>query len=500
MTTREYEFPDVGEGTVEGELLQWYVEEGDAVQEDQVIAEVETDKAVVDIPSPVDGTVLELRYEEGDVVSVGDVFVVFEVDGDGATAEEPAGALAEAAPDAPAESDRSGAAASELSGTEPMPAGRAFAPPTVRRLALELEVDLDTVSGSGTSGRITEADVQAAAGGARDSGGPPASKSMAAEPATSEQVAESRQPATREAAASRDRTLAQPTTRRVAHELDVDIDTVPEVEKRDGESFVTAEAVREFAAGGGEESVSSSAGGEESATSAAAGERVPYRGVRRTIGQQMERSKFTIPHVTTVDEVDVTELVALRERLAEPAADRGTKLTYLSFAVKAVGTALQEFPYINASLDTENEEIVLKDSYNVGIATESEDGLRVPVVDDVDKKGLRQVAEDVACVTRKAQEGTITRDEMQGGTFTISNIGPYGGEHGTPIINHPEVAIIAIGRVKEKPRVVDGDIVPRDVLHLSMSFDHRIVDGAMATQFLNRIKEQLETPELFLLE
>lgn len=485
MSTHEYRLPDVGEGTAEGELLQWYVTEGEQVEEDQVIAEVETDKAVVDVPSPVDGTVAELRFAEGDVIPVGDVFVVFELDG-GESVIDVADDDSTAA-----ESDSGGS--ETASATSPSRA-RAFAPPSVRRLARELGVSLDVVTGSGSSSRITEADVRAVVEGSaqEESADGTADGTMEVE-----SVTEPREPA--ESTVSRERTLAQPTTRRVAHELDVDINQVPEAEAWDGESFVTAEAVREFAEGHGEPEPSPAPRTEPTDTSVKVEERIPYRGVRRTIGEQMERSKFTIPHVTTVDEVDVTDLVDLRGRLAPTAEERGAKLTYLTFAVKAVGTALQEFPYLNATLDTEAEEIVLKDSYNVGIATESEDGLRVPVVDDVDEKGLLQVAADVNHVTRKAQEGTIGREEMQGGTFTISNIGPYGGEHGTPTINHPEVGIIAMGRVKEKPRVVDDEIVKRHVMHLSLSFDHRVVDGAMATQFLNRVKEQLETPELFLL-
>ncbi|WP_255197668.1 dihydrolipoamide acetyltransferase family protein [Halorarius litoreus] len=494
MSTHEYPLPDVGEGTAEGELLQWYVAEGDRVEEDQVIAEVETDKAVVDIPAPVDGTVSELLFGEGDVIPVGDVFVVFEV-GDGAAAgtASDASSTSESAP-TPAASDAASAANENDSETAPATtAGRSFAPPSVRRLAREHGVALDDLTGSGPSGRVTEADVQAAADaeadtttGSDDSGGPVEVESVS-EPASS--------------AAARDRTLAQPTTRRVAHELGVDIDAVPEVETWEGETFVTIDAVREFAEGGADtQAPTPSSGPAETDTSVTVEERIPYRGVRRTIGEQMERSKFTIPHVSTVDEVDVTELVELRERLVGPAEERGAKLTYLSFAVKAVGTALQEFPYLNASLDTDAGEIVLKGDYNVGIATESEDGLRVPVVDDVDEKGLLQIAAEVNEVTQQARDGSITRDQMRGGTFTISNIGPYGGEHGTPIINYPEVGIIAMGRVKEKPRVVDDDIVKRHVLKLSLSFDHRVVDGAMATQFLNRVKEQLETPELFLLD
>ncbi|WP_336361477.1 dihydrolipoamide acetyltransferase family protein [Haladaptatus sp. ZSTT2] len=416
MTAHEFRFPDVGEGVAEGELLNWYVNAGDGVEEDQVIAEVETDKAVVEIPAPVDGTVTELRFEEGSVIPVGAVFVVFEV----------------------ADEDGKQIAVSD-STTEPEKSETNEPEPTARELA--------TREHSAQEQKTTSKD------------------------------------------GKRQRTLAQPTARRIAHEMGIDINDVPRVETRQGEAFVTKDAVRAFA------SRSEKVEGEQSSD-----ERVPYRGVRRSIGRQMVRSAFTIPHVTTVEEVDVTELVELRASLRDAAAERGVNLTYLPFVIMAVGNALKQFPYLNATLDEEAEEIVLKKAYNIGIATEAEDGLLVPVLKDVDQKSLVQIAAGVEDVVERARTRKISREEMQGGTFTITNIGPYGSQHGTPIINYPEVAILAIAQITQKPRVVEGDIVPRHVVNLSLSIDHRVIDGAMASRFFNAVKHALESPERFLLE
>lgn len=536
MTRREYTFPDVGEGVAEGDLLEWYVSEGEQVEEDQVLAEVETDKAVVDIPSPVDGTVEELLYEEGDTIPVGETFVIFEVgDGDGTAAEETAtepesvsagGATTDQQPTSANESTTGSADMAATADTKQgtsSPTGRTFASPSVRRLAREYDVDIDAVAGSGVGGRVTEADVEAAADTAKEppldqTGGPDRARSVQEPSAerTKQSTAETpTEPQTsagtldtdgQQASANRDRTLATPATRGVAHDLDVDINAVPAVTEREGEAFVTTEAVQAFAESGGEAPTQTVAGAvertetEAETASTSVEERVPYRGVRRTIGEQMERSKFTIPHVSTVDEADVTELVEVRAELSDAAAEQDVNLTYLAFVIMAVGKALQEYPYVNATLDKDADEIVLKNYYNIGIATEAQDGLRVPVVKNVDQKGLLEIAAGVENVVQRARDGTISRDEMQNGTFTITNIGPYGGQHGTPIINHPEVAILAMGEITEKPRVVDGEIVPRHVMNLSMSFDHRVLDGATAQQFLNAVEEYLENPKLLLLD
>ncbi|MCO8266532.1 2-oxo acid dehydrogenase subunit E2, partial [Haloferax sp. AB510] len=235
-------------------------------------------------------------------------------------------------------------------------------------------------------------------------------------------------------------------------------------------------------------------------TGPGAGERVPYKGVRKAIGDQMQRSKYTAPHVTHHDEVDVTELVELREQLKPVAEERGSRLTYMPFVMKAVIAALKDFPYLNSQLDEENEEIVLRDEYNIGVAAATDAGLLVPVVHDADRKGMLELADEMNEKVEKARNRKISPGEMRGGTFTITNIGGIGGEYATPIINYPEVAILALGAIKDKPRVIDGEVVPRKVLTLSLSFDHRIVDGAQGARFTNRVKELLEDPKLLVLE
>jgi len=209
---------------------------------------------------------------------------------------------------------------------------------------------------------------------------------------------------------------------------------------------------------------------------------------------------YTAPHVTHVDEVDVTELVALRQRAKEVAAARGIKLTYLPFIAKALIAALREFPYLNATIDDERQEIVLKRYYNIGIATDTEDGLIVPVVKHADRKSILQIAAEIQYLTEKARQRKIDLEDLRGGTFTITNIGALGGIFSTPIINHPEVAILGVHKIQEKPVVRDGQIVVRSMLPLALSFDHRIVDGAYAARFLNRVMAYLEQPDLLFME
>ncbi|ADQ65905.1 branched-chain alpha-keto acid dehydrogenase subunit E2 [Halogeometricum borinquense DSM 11551] len=509
MAIEEFKLPDVGEGVAEGELVTWHVTPGDTVEEDQVVAEVETDKALVDVPSPYNGTVKELLAEEGEMVPVGDVIITFEVEGEG---DE------EVAAEAEPETDEVSEEAAETGETETS-SGRVFASPSVRQLARELGVDIASVSGTGPSGRVTESDVREAAesddeSAASDDG--PREVSFSGDDAVSKSGDVGNGEVTTGAAsveaAGREKTLAAPATRRVAEEKGVDINNVPASEQRDGQAFVSAEAVHEYAeaqqaaqaadaqALAEEEGAGEAEAAEAAETGPVAGERVPYRGVRRAIGDQMERSKYTAPHVTHHDEVDVTELVELREELKPLAEEQDTRLTYMPFVMKAVIAALKEFPFMNSQLDEENEEIVLRDEYNIGVATATDVGLMVPVVDDADGKGLLDLSRDMNEKVEKARERKIAPEEMQGGTFTITNIGGIGGEYATPIINYPEVAILALGAIKEKPRVVDGDIVPRKVLTLSLSFDHRIVDGAVGARFTNKVKEYLMNPKLLLLE
>ena len=529
---QEFKLPDVGEGVAEGELVEWLVEPGDTVEEDQAVAKVETDKALVDVPSPYDGTVKELFVEAGEMVPVGDVIMAYNVEGEddlsdtSSSADAAAESEAEPAADDEAaageEAEAGGAEAAAAAETEEVstPEGRVFAPPSARTLARELGVDIAQVDGTGPSGRVTDADVRAHAEAAAEEEAP----AEPAEPATADadesagaaasessaqaQTSQSSSAPSSVEAADRDTTLAAPATRNLANEKGVDIDQVPTDETRDGEAFVTPEAVTEYAEAMQEAQAADAdamAAGETTGADGQQETREPYTGVRKTIGDAMAESKYTAPHVTHHDEVDVTELVETRERLKGEAEERGIRLTYMPFVMKAVVAALKEYPQVNVSLDEENEEVVKKHYYNVGVATATDAGLMVPVVDDADRKGLLQLSSEMNEKVQKARERTISVEEMRGGTFTITNIGGIGGEYATPIVNHPESAILALGEIKKKPRVVedehgDDEIAIRHVLTLSLSFDHRIIDGADGARFTNEVKKYLENPELLLLE
>jgi len=560
MTREEFELPDVGEGIAEGELVNWIVNEGDTVTEDQPVAEVETDKAVVDVPSPFDATVAELRAEEGEMVPVGDVIVVFDTDGGASTEDDAAAAGDTDSPD-------DGATADSGETTEAEPAtpaaaengeievsdGRVFAPPSARREARERGVDITAVEGTGPSGRITVADVRdhaesggepepkpvdidsgesVVSGGSSANGAASSADGASATNGTSAASGAGGAPAAEAVeSADRDRTLAAPATRRVADEEGVDLDTVPTDERRDGEAFVTAEQVRAYAtaqreaqaadaaaAGGGSASAADSATAGASAGSATAGasagsasagadsaaddgvaDTVAYRGVRRTIGEKMAESKYTAPHVTHHDTAVVDDLVDTRERLAERAAERDASLTYMPFVVKAVVDALREFPILNSQLNEDDEEILIRDDYHIGIAVATDAGLMVPVVENADQKGLVELSSEIADLAARARDRELAPEELRGSTFTISNFGVFGGEYATPIINYPETAILGIGELDERAVAEDGAVRAAPTMPLSVSIDHRVVDGAEAAQFTNAVMDRLESPELLLL-
>jgi len=540
---REFKLPDVGEGVSEGEIVSWLVEEGDAVSEDQPVAEVETDKAIVEVPSPVNGTVREIIPAEGEVVPVGNVIITFDVEGE-PVEEQTEGEARRAAeaegaiePDAEAEPE---SAAPDAGGTDEVSTseGRVFAAPSARRLARELGVDIGAIEGSGPSGRVTEQDVRAAAESGDDSDEPASDAAAAderdealaaAEEPVGDDAAATRergaQPASEGAAgavesADRDRTLAAPATRRVAEERGVDLNAVPATEQRDGEAFVTAEAVREYAEAQQRAQRADATGTAAAGAPAEPGERVEriqYKGVRKTIGEAMSNSKFTAPHVTHHDTAVVDELVATRERLKPRAEEQGIRLTYMPFVMKAVVAALKQHPKLNAELDEEAGEILRKNYYNVGVATATDAGLMVPVVENVDGKGLLQISSEVNELVQKARDRSIARDELQGSTFTVTNFGAIGGEYATPILNHPEVGILGIGELKQRPVVEEseaqrasdsasggaastGEVVAKHTLPISLTIDHRIVDGADAAAFANTFMEYVENPELLLLE
>ncbi|SDX89773.1 2-oxo acid dehydrogenase subunit E2 [Halopenitus persicus] len=524
MGETQFALPDVGEGVAEGELVAWLVEEGERVEEDQSVAEVETDKAIVEIPAAYDGVVSRLHAEEGEVVPVGDVIVTFDVDEESASVDEGSadpgaedaavGDEAASAKDATSAEDVAGddvagddAAEAEGADTTDVATGRVFAPPSVRTAAREAGVDPASVSGSGPGGRITAADLRAAIDArarSTDDDGRTQAAPEDAGTADRSRSATTSGGGDSSGTADRDRTLAMPATRRIAREEGVDIDAVPASERRDGEAYVTPDDVRAYAAGetgADADATQSDADTVQSDTDATRpGDRIPYRGVRRTIGERMATAKYTAPHVSHHDEVDVTDLVAIRERLTAATAEDEPRLTYLPFVIKAVVAGLRAQPILNAELDEEAEEIVVHDRYDIGIAVATDAGLMVPVVENADEKGLLELAAEVRDLAARARNRTISPEELQGSTFTITNLGAIGGEHASPIINYPEVGILALGEIKRKPAVHEGEVVPRDLLTVSMSVDHRVVDGADAARFTNEVTRYLNDPDLLLLE
>ncbi|MEZ5987771.1 MAG: dihydrolipoamide acetyltransferase family protein [Planctomycetota bacterium] len=444
MTLFEFKLPDIGEGIAEGEIVSWKVAVGDQVKEEQDFVEVMTDKATVTITVPHDGVIKELRAKEGDVVPVHDVIAVI---------------------------DRSGGAGGEAAPKQAQEGGP----------------DRST-SATATA----EAPAQPAA--------PAPAPTPAPRPA----------PARGPAQASPGKVLAAPATRRRARELGVDLAQVPGT-GRNGR--VTAEDLEGFAAGGVAPVAPAAPAVQVAAPAAAprapvsipqAGpeleERIPFRGVRKKIAEAMTRSKFTATHFTVVEDVDVTELVALRAGVKEAYAAEGVRLTYMPFLMKAVVAGLKRFPWLNAALDEAAQEVVLKRYYNLGIATDTPNGLIVPVVRDVDRKSVIDLARELGELAGRTREGKVDPAELQGGTFSITNAGNIGGLLATPIINFPEVAILGVHKIHDAPRVVDGAVVPRKVMYLSCSIDHRIVDGADGVRFLNVLRERLEDPRKLLLE
>ena len=301
--------------------------------------------------------------------------------------------------------------------------------------------------------------------------------------------------------------IATPATRKLARELDVDIDSIS---GSGPGGRITDEDVRKAAQGKGSQRIAVTAPSQtpkieqvptsQQQPTSGREERAPLHGIRKRIAEKMSRSKRTAAHVTHIDEVDFTELIALREKLKPMAEKRDVKLTFLPFMMKATIAALKEFPYFNSSLDDEKQEIVLKHYFNIGFATDTPNGLIVPVVKDADKKSILQLAMEIERLSSRAREGKISLDDIQGGTFTITNIGTLGGMISTPIINVPEVAILGVHRIQKKPVVRENQIVIRDVAFIALSFDHRVVDGADAARFTSKLVSVLQSPGLMILD
>jgi len=396
----DFKFPDIGEGITEGEIVKWEVNVGDQVQEHQTIAKIETDKVVVDLPSPRSGVILKLYHKEGDTVKVGETLVTIGEQGERGEKPQP-----------PTHSTTSVVGVLEEPPVAPQKPLRTIATPATRRLARELRVELTQVTGTGMEGRITEDDIRRFADLKREK----------AEP------------------------TQNPTERRDTY---------------------------------------------------GCYETIAMKGVRKSTAKRLSESARTAVHVTHMDDADVTELVALKEKQSKVAEKRGIHLTFMPFVVKATVAALKQYPQVNSSVDEGHEEIILKKYYNVGIAVDTPDGLIVPNIKDADKKDILTIAEEIQTLTEKAHSREVNLSELKGGTFTITNVGFIGGTHATPIINYPEMAILATGRIRDTPVVRDGQIVVRSIMPLSLSFDHRVIDGALAARFVNMLVKFLQDPSL----
>ncbi|MEI3611034.1 dihydrolipoamide acetyltransferase family protein [Pseudogracilibacillus sp. SO30301A] len=426
----EFKLPDIGEGIHEGEILKWFVKEGDEIKEDDPLCEVQNDKAVVEIPSPVEGTVLKIKVAEGEVAVVGDPLISIEAEGyeseDQDSTEEQQTVENQEVKQEKADSvelEQEVAKSEETVSNK-----RVIAMPSVRKYARENNVIIQEVTGSGKNGRILREDIDKYLAGDMDVD----SKEVADEISTETRAETSKPVATRQ-----------------------------------GDYYETREKMS---------------------------------GIRKAIAKAMVNSKTKAPHVTLMDEVDVTELVAHRNRFKEVAAEQDIKLTFLPYVVKALISASKKYPILNAAVDDETEEIVYKHYYNIGIAADTDRGLLVPVVKDADRKSLFEISKEINELAEKARSGKLTAEEMKGASNTITNIGSAGGQWFTPVLNYPEAVILGIGRIAEKPVVRNGEVVVAPVLALSLSFDHRIVDGATGQLALNQIKRLLNDPQLIMME
>ena len=431
MSEYVVKLPDVGEGIAEAEIVEWHVNPGDTITEDQVMVEVMTDKATVELPSPVSGVVLSITGAAGDIVSVGSPLIRIETNGGASAAASTAPAIAETPATAPlGDATESQAPLAppvpEAVAAEPPAENQAAAPtaaptqaptaaPAVRQRAKALGIDLATVAGSGPDGRIVHGDLDAHL--------------------------------TRDGASGSTR-AAGPKTALTADAADDSVDEIPVI------------------------------------------------GLRRNIAQRMQLAKTRIPHFTYVEEVDVSELERLRAQLNQDHADRESRLTVLPFLMRAVVVAIRDFPQMNARYDDDNGVVSRHHSVHLGVATQTAKGLMVPVVKHANDIDLWDSADEVARLSTAARNGKVTLEELSGSTITITSLGALGGIVSTPIINYPEVAIIGVNKIVTRPVYVDGAVVPRQIMNLSSSFDHRVVDGADAAAFIQRIKALLETPAL----
>jgi len=437
----ELKLPELGEGVHEGELVKWRVKVGDTVKDDQPVCEIMTDKATVELPAPFHGVVTALNAKEGETVHVNQVILTYEGAAAALIAPAQSAGKGASAPAAQAPAAHSAPAAPAPAAAKPAPAAA------------------------------------------------PAMAAAASMPAAPSSV------------------LAAPSTRRFAREAGVDLTNVGgsgphgRVMREDVESFLKGGASKSSGAGavaGGAPSFARNVratGGEE---------RIAFKGLRKKIAEKMHESKTTAAHFTYVEECDATALVQLRAQAKEIAAKQGIKLTYLPFVMKAMVAALRRYPIMNAHLDTQSNEIVIKHYYNIGLSVQTDDGLTVPVVKNVEQKSVLEIAHEIQTLVDKARAKKLAIDDLKGSTVTLTNAGSIGGLFATPVINFPEVAILGFNKIARKPVVVNvggkEEIQIRDWTYFSVSLDHRIVDGAIAAEFMKLFIQYIENPSLILLE
>ncbi len=555
----EFKLPDIGEGIAEGEIVKWLVTVGDTVAEHQPVVEVMTDKATVEIPAPQAGKITAIRAKEGDVVPVGSVLFVLEGAGDARPptppqrASEPGAAKTAAQPTPPKPAPAAPAQAASSSTTRPVSgaAGKviAFKLPDIgegiaegeivrwlvkqgeavseHQPVVEVMTDKATVEipapASGTiraihvqPGKVVPIgtvlfDLSTSEEGVRAPAAPaPVEEQVAAEALAASAAAAS---AARSPSAIRGNgnVRAVPSARRAARELGVDLGEVSGtgrggiIRRADVEAFQRAPAApaavpsREVPPPLPSRPTSAPA----TATAGQRETRTPFRGVRRKIAEAMTRSKFTATHFTVVEELDVTELVKTREAAKKLGEAEGIRVTYMPFLMKATALALAKHPELNGTLDEAKQEIVTFHYVNLGIATDTPNGLIVPVIREVQAKGLLQLASELNALVERTRTGKVKPEELQGGTFTITNAGNIGGILATPIINFPEIGVLGVHRIMKRPGVIEtsqGDqIAVRQYMNLSVSVDHRLTDGANAARFLVTMKQLLENPGLLAL-
>lgn len=423
----EIKLPELGEGINEGELIKWLVRPGDQVKSDQAVAEIMTDKATVEVPSPGSGTIKELKFKEGDIIKVN--AVIFSMDGgaaQSATQTAPTKAPAPSQTAATAAKTTSSVAATTTTTTASTATTAAFHPPVAdssvlatpatRRLAREVNVDINQLQGTGLAGRVTQEDVLNFKGTHSET----------------------------------------PTT----------------------QSFPKPNY---------------------QGPAGAAEERVPLRGIRKKIAENLQMAKHIIPHFTLMDEANVTELVKMRSGLKDLAEKNQTKITYLPFVIKSLVATLREFPMFNASIDDQAQEIVYKKYFNIGFAADTPNGLVVPVIKNADQKNILEISKEILELSKKARDGKLKSEEMKGATITITNIGSVGGTYATPIINHPEVAIFGMYKIQDRLVLQGSDVTAIKTMNYTITADHRLIDGAVAAHFLKSFIEKIENPAVLMM-